>query len=129
MEQRRAAATTDREDHFRFTIGSIGELRGHQQPDVIGYRVSIDAYYGVTHRQTFGVDVVTGSLMTAEADVLLWPSLLPAVPGPKVRVYPTVDHVADKVPATRSQYGANGNRTSSTDVPPPALQSPSPHTP
>lgn len=104
---------TDLGDHFRFVVGSVKRLGGDQQPGVVGCRVSIDAYCGATRRQTFGIDVVVGSLMTSEPDVLLRPSILPSIRGPRVRLYPTVDHIADKVAATQALYGANGDKPSS----------------
>ena len=113
VEQLREATLIDLYDHFHFSITDVKELPGGQQPGVAGCRVSVDAYCGVTHRQTFGIDIVTGSLMTTEADVLDRPSLLSGVPGPKVRLYPTVDHIADKVAATQSMYGAGGDKPSS----------------
>ena len=113
VDQLRAAAAVDLSDHFRFAIRSVGELRGVQLREVLGCRVAVDAFCGATHRHQFGIDVVTGSLMTTEADVVVRHSLLPTVPGPEVRLYPVVDHVADKVAATQSLYGASGEEPSS----------------
>lgn len=111
--QLRAAAALDLGDHFRFRVGPVKKLQGGQQAVLTGNKVSIDAYSGRTHRQRFGMDVVTGSLMTTEPDILPRPSLLPAIPGPKVRLYPAVDHIADKVAATQSKYGAGRDQPSS----------------
>lgn len=113
VKQLQTATAIDLGDFLRFVIRNVKELRGDQQPAVSGYRVSVDAYCGAIHRQSFGIDVVTGSLMTAEADVLTRPSLLPSIPSPEVRLYPTVDHIADKVAATQSLYGAGADKPSS----------------
>ncbi len=62
-----------------------------------GYRVHVDAYCGAVKRQTFGVDLVTGSLMTTAPDVqtptraLNLRGLIP----PTLRLYPVVDHIAE----------------------------------
>ena len=83
------------------------------QPGIEGYRVSIDAYCGVRRRDHFSVDVVTGSLMTAKPDVQTRLGLVPAVPPTQVRLYPVIDHIADKLCATQSTYGTAGDRPSS----------------
>lgn len=110
----RQAVAIDLGDHFRFVITGIRLVSGGaMQPDVGGYKVSIAAYCGVKVRQRFSVDVVTGSLMTAEPDVQTRPGLVPAVPSIRVRLYPVVDHIADKLCATQSTYGATGDKPSS----------------
>ncbi len=80
-----------------------------------GYRVHVDAYCGAVKRHTFGVDLVTGSLMTTAPDVQTpAPALnLRGLIPPTLRLYPVVDHIADKMCATQSTYGAAGDRPSS----------------
>lgn len=110
----RESVEVDLSDLFRFVITNIRAASGGTtQPDVDGYKVSIDAYCGVKRRDRFSVDVVTGSLMTAEPDIQTRPGLVPAVPPTSVRLYPVVDHIADKLCATQSTYGAAGDRPSS----------------
>lgn len=110
----REAIDIDLGDHFRFVItGAKAVSGGPLQPDVEGCKVSVDAYCGVTLRHSFSVDVVTGSLMTAEPDVQIRPGLVPAVAPTSVRLYPVVDHIADKLCATQSMYGAAGDQPSS----------------
>lgn len=110
----REAVGIDLGDHFRFVItGTRAASEGAMQPDVEGYKVSIDAYCGVKRRDHFSVDLVTGSLMTAEPDVQTRPGLVPAVPSTRVRLYPVVDHIADKLCATRSTYGTTRDQPSS----------------
>lgn len=112
----RSAAGVDLGDHFRFIITAHERtVVGTGQPHVDGYRVHVDAYCGAVKRHTFGVDLVTGSLMTTAPDVQtptpalnLW-GLIP----PTLRLYPVVDHIADKLCATQSTYGAAGDRPSS----------------
>jgi len=75
--------------------------------------VQIDAYCGVTRRDGFGVDLVTGSLMTAppETHVASTPLDLPGLERPTLHLYPVVDHIADKLCATEAVY-ADGRASS-----------------
>jgi len=110
----REAVEIDLDDHFRFVItGARAASGGAMQLNVEGYKVSIDAYCGVKRRDHFSVDVVTGDLMTAKPDIQSRPGLVPAVPPTSVRLYPVVDHIADKLCATQSTYGTAGDQPSS----------------
>src|SRR5450759_2124630 len=77
----------------------------------------VDPYCGAVKRHTVGVDLVTGSLMTTTPDVqtpapaLNLRGLIP--PTLRLYLYPVVDHIADKLCATQSTYGAAGDRPSS----------------
>ncbi|BAJ73202.1 histidinol-phosphate/aromatic aminotransferase and cobyric acid decarboxylase [Microbacterium testaceum StLB037] len=114
VERLREAIQIDLGDHFRFAITDTRAASGGtMQPDVDGYKVSIDAYCGVTPRHRFSVDIVTGSLMTTEPDTQTRPGLVPAIPATSVRLYPVVDHIADKLCATQSTYGTAGDQPSS----------------
>lgn len=114
MARLREAVGIDLGDHFRFVItGARAASGGTMQPDIEGYKVSIDAYCGVKRRDHFSVDVVTGDLMTGTPDVQTRPGLVPAVPPTSVRLYPVVDHIADKLCATQSTYGTAGDQPSS----------------
>ena len=111
----RAVAALDLGDHFRFVVtGHEPSLAGTGQTRIDGYRVQIDAYCGARRKDRFGVDLVTGSLMTAEPDVATHAVLeLRGLSSPPVRLYPVVDHIADKLCATQATYGAAGDRPSS----------------
>jgi hypothetical protein len=114
VEKLYRAVEVDLHDHFRFVItGTRAAGGGTAQPYVEGYKVSIDAYCGVKRRERFSVDLVRGSLMTAEPDIQIRPGLVPAVPPASVRLYPVVDHIADKLCATQSMYGTSGDEPSS----------------
>ncbi len=107
----RAVCDVDLQDHFRFVIGAVRSVGDNtQQPYVAGYRVQIDAYCGVTRRDRFGVDLVTGSLMTAppETRVAGTPLDLPGLERPTLHLYPVVDHIADKLCATEAVYADGG---------------------
>lgn len=107
------ACKIDLGDHFRFAITSRKMLTNTQQPDVSGCKVRISAYLGTKVAEEFNVDVVTGSLMTQKPDAHV-PAVLEidGLESPTYRLYPVVDHVADKLCATEMRYDP-GNRHSS----------------
>lgn len=70
LEWLRASVAVDLGDHFRFVItGYDASVGGAGQPQVGGYRVHVDAYCGAIKKQTLGVDLVTGSLMTTAPEI------------------------------------------------------------
>lgn len=111
----RAVVDRDLKDHCRFVIVKVEtSLGGAVQAQVDGYRVSVDAYVGAVKKASFGVDLVTGALMTAEPELAADSSLrLRGLIAPPMRLYPVVDHIADKLCATQASYGAAGDRASS----------------
>ena len=113
VEALTAAAKIDLNDHFRFVIVTVETSIGGQ-PLVDGCRVTIDAYVGTVKKDTFGVDLVTGSLMTTAPETVTDPVLdLRGLEAPTMHLYPVVDHIADKLCATQAMYGADGNLPSS----------------
>jgi len=111
----RSLLDVDLGDHFRFVITTVEPSRqGVGQPGVEGLRVGVDAYCGAKNVDSFGVDLVTGSLMTAAPQIETAESLaVPGVQPAQVRLYPLVDHIADKLCATQAKYGASGDQRSS----------------
>jgi len=111
----RSAAAIDLGDHFRFVITKVEKnLGGADQPEVDGCRIQVDAYCGAAKKDYFGVDLVTGSLMTSEPELLKPRSLdLRGIEEPTMRLYPVADHIADKLCATQATYGADRDRPSS----------------
>lgn len=108
------ATMIDLNDHFRFVVtGSRATSGGAMQPGIAGIKVTIEAYCGAKRRDRFSVDVVSGSVMSTEPDMRSRPSLVPAIPPVSVRLYPVVDHIADKLCATQSKYGTAGDQPSS----------------
>ncbi|HEY0186596.1 MAG TPA: nucleotidyl transferase AbiEii/AbiGii toxin family protein [Cellulomonas sp.] len=113
VEALRAATRTDLADHFRFVITAVGPNVGGQ-PEVVGARVTVDAYCGAVRRDVFGVDLVTGALMTSTPEALADTVLdVRGIEAPTMRLYPVVDHIADKLCATQAMYGTDGERPSS----------------
>jgi hypothetical protein len=91
----RAAAALDLGDYFRFEIAP-----GRAVPGPVATRqLTVTAYLGVTVFASFPVDLVTDLNMTAAPDVIgpLLEVDIPGIASPRYRVYPVVDHIADKV--------------------------------
>lgn len=111
----RKVTAIDLRDHFRFVITGVEpSLGGAGQPAVDGCRVNVDAYCGAMRKDRFGVDLVTGSLMTAAPDIHVDRVLeLRGIEPQLMRLYPVVDHVADKLCATQATYGADRDLPSS----------------
>ncbi len=99
----RELAQLDLGDYFRFVVTSTSESPVQDQPGVDKLQLTVDAYCGARSTGRFKIDLVVGSVMTAEPDRVA-PSNRIVLPGlatsTEYRVYPVVDHVADKVCAT-----------------------------
>ncbi|MFC0861251.1 nucleotidyl transferase AbiEii/AbiGii toxin family protein [Sphaerimonospora cavernae] len=73
---------------------------------VEGIRVGVEAWLGPRRFERFGVDLVTGAVVTGEPEVSP-PILALDIPGlvrPSYRLYPLVDTVSDKVMAMLKQH-------------------------
>lgn len=107
VQELRVATATELDDHVRFAAGTVklsSSRPGQRGRDTA--RVTISPYVGVRPMNPFGVDVVVGTLITAGLD-LHQPTPVGGFPGltsPPYRLYPVVDHVADKICATMELY-------------------------
>jgi len=102
--QLRQAAETDLGDWFRFDMGPTQAV----SDGAAAVRRPVTAYVGETVWARFHVDVVAGGIrMTGQPEDV--PAIarvaMPDVEQTGYRVYPLVDHVADKVAATFDRYG------------------------
>ena len=110
-------ATTDLGDHFEF-VAETSEIRD-ERPEHDGARlatIKVAGYVGRRRKFEFTVDTVVGSVITAEPEYRV-PEPIVTIPGlesPSFRLYPIVDHVADKLCATFERFGDRG--ASSTRV-------------
>jgi hypothetical protein len=107
VEQLRRALAVDLGDFFRFDIQSILNTGGtDQQPGVDGRTLKILPTVGVKQLEHVKIDLVTGSLMTADPEQLPAPALVQVrgIAAPTYRLYPAVDHLADKLCATETTY-------------------------
>lgn len=100
----RRAADLDIGDWFRFDIGAARAI----SDGAAGVRFPVTAYVGATEWAQFHVDLVGSNLrMTGEPDdaPALARVMMPDVVQRGYRVYPLVDHVADKVAAIIERHG------------------------
>lgn len=104
---------TDLSDHFRFEpVKRVSAGQGMDQPTVEGQRVLFDAYCGSKKVHQIKVDLVVGSVMTAVPEEISNPVLqIEGLEPVKFRLYPVVDHAADKLCATQARYGFMGGRS------------------
>lgn len=103
----RAAAARDIGDWFRFELAPSTEAKGVEG----GLRLPVAAYIGATEWCTFRVDLVGIEIrMTDEPERVppLVDAGMPDLEQRGYRVYPLVDHIADKVTAIIQTYGAAG---------------------
>ncbi|WP_449515132.1 nucleotidyl transferase AbiEii/AbiGii toxin family protein [Cellulomonas sp.] len=108
----RRLAVVDLGDHFRFVPVSEREsIGGTSQPHVTTRRVAFDAFCGTRRAlPSFGVDVVVGSLMTGVPDKSVDdPIPLRGLTPPVVRLYPLVDHIADKLCERMTTYASGAS--------------------
>ncbi len=112
-----ALAAIDLKDHFRF-VTTLDRVR-EERPGRGGAQlatVKVDGYVGARRKLAFTVDTVVGSLITVEPEYRV-PDPITDIAGfqaPPFRLYPIVDHVADKLCATFELFGTVG--TPSTRV-------------
>ena len=98
------AADLDIGDWFRF---DMGPARAHSD-GAAGVRFPMTAYVGATEWAQFHIDLVGSNLhMTGEPEEMpaLARVVMPDVAQHGYRVYPLVDHVADKVAAMIERHG------------------------
>ncbi|MDI2036851.1 hypothetical protein PJL15_03989 [Paenarthrobacter nitroguajacolicus] len=109
-----AAAKADLKDHFRFEpVKKTTAGQGGDQPAVEGVRVVFDAYCGSQKVHSVKVDLVVGSIMTADPEESFRSVLeIDGLDSPRMLLYPVVDHIADKLCATQARYGSANKRSS-----------------
>lgn len=101
----RRAAAADVGDWFHFEIGPLIPIGNNS------IRFSVDALIGATKWSTFHIDLSGTDLrMTGQPEDVppIARGIIPEVTQRGYRVYPLVDHVADKVAATYERHGNAG---------------------
>jgi hypothetical protein len=97
------AITLDLGDHLTFTIGDVVTTQA-------GRQLVLEAYLGATQADRFKVDIVVGSLVTAPIENVEPANriTLTRLGGQHpYRLYPLVDHLADKVCAIHELHNGN----------------------
>lgn len=107
VDQLENALALDLGDHFSFRIAEVDKIIGNTgRAGVAGRGISVAVESG-KKRPNIQIDVVNESVVTQTPETTVAEAL--AVPGiipPTVRLYPLVDHLADKVSATRTVFGS-----------------------
>jgi len=94
-------------DFFRFDYLNHSQIgAGVNQPKIDGYRVSFTVYIGNADKGTIRIDMMIGSLITDEIEIVNPKDRLdmPKLQSFPYRLYPLVDQVADKVSAVTEKY-------------------------
>jgi len=109
-----AAAAIDLADFFSFAIEPRSDLAGLTR----GKRFAVTAYIGARQFAQFGIDVVVASNMTGEPESMqhLSPIHIVGLLTSDYRVYPIVDHIADKHAAMLETYGDDRPSTRFRDL-------------
>lgn len=109
-----AAAAIDLGDFFSFAIEPRSELAGASR----GKRFAVTAYIGARQFTQFGIDVVVASNMTGEPESMqnLSPIPIAGLLTADYRVYPIVDHIADKHAAMLDTYSDDRPSTRFRDL-------------
>lgn len=100
-------AAIDLQDHFRFEyVGHTDSIGTDTQPYTEGYQVKFNIFIGLSAKGSLQVDLavgagITGDVTTTEPATALE---LPRLVSHQYRLYPVVDHIADKVCATMTEY-------------------------
>jgi hypothetical protein len=104
----RNLAAVDLGDSFRFVVDVRRRRPDTQtQPGVEGMRIGVVAYCGAKKVLEFPIDLVVGAIITDEPETVT-PSARLEIPGFTAlpyRLYPVVDHIADKLCATVERHG------------------------
>ncbi len=109
-----AAANLDLGDFFSFDIEQTGALAGTTS----GRKYKVVAYIGDIKFADFQIDAVVDSNMTGVPDHApgLRPIDLDGLPTTTYRVYPVVDHLADKLVAMTSRFAGDRPSTRFRDL-------------
>ena len=112
-----AAMAIDLGDHFTFRVvdvRAIPEKTGRVGAAGRGLVVSVRS---AKSSQNIPIDIVADSVMTGTPDVAQYESVpVPGIEPPAVRLYPVVDHMADKIAATHTLFGSTRRSTRVRDM-------------
>lgn len=97
--------SVDLDDHYEFTLAKETSIEAKpDQQGVSGRKLSIGVKCGKV-RPNIQIDLVTDSVMTTGPEVAVSKAIsVPGITPPTVRLYPLVDHIADKIAATHADY-------------------------
>ena len=110
----RTALDRDLGDFFAFEVTRIVAL----QEEARGSRVHVRATLGAKTFAVFHIDVVVGTAMSGEPDIVapLTPLRIDGLVRPSYRAFPLADHVADKFAAILGTHLRGGTMTGSSRI-------------
>jgi hypothetical protein len=93
-------------------------LAGQQTGGYAGLHIGFVVTVGAQHMAHISVDVVAGREPTGQVELARFPLPfdIPGFPSASVAVYPVEDHLADKVSATMSTFGNDGESSRVRDL-------------
>ncbi len=108
------AVTLDLGDFFSFDLEEAGDLTGINP----GSKAKIVAYIGDTRFSNFEIDIVVASNMTGIPEFVdpITPIMIEGLHANQYRVYPMVDHIADKHAAMVARYSTGHTSTRYRDL-------------
>ena len=112
LDELRQLSKIDLGDFFRFDYLKHSQIgAGENQPNIDGYRVSFAVYIGNAHKGRIQIDVMRGSLITGEVELIEPKDRLeiPKLMSFPYRLYPLVDQTADKISAVAEKYDSQSS--------------------
>lgn len=112
-----AAMAIDLNDHFTFQVVEVQEIPEKSGRVGAAGRGLVVGVRSAKSSQNIPIDIVVDSVMTGTPDVARYESVpIPGIEPPTVRLYPLVDHMADKIAATHTLFGSTRRSTRVRDM-------------
>lgn len=112
-----AAMAIDLGDHFAFRVVEVQEIPEKSGRVGAAGRGLVVGVRSAKSSQNIPIDIVVDSVMTGTPDVARYePVPIPGIEPPTVRLYPLVDHMADKIAATHTLFGSTRRSTRVRDM-------------
>lgn len=112
-----AAMAIDLGDHFAFRVVEVQEIPEKSGRVGAAGRGLVVGVRSAKSSQNLPIDIVVDSVMTGTPDVARYESVpIPGIEPPTVRLYPLVDHMADKIAATHTLLGSTRRPTRVRDM-------------
>lgn len=118
VEELRRCATTDLADGLQFQVVNETPIAGQDIGGSAGTRVRLECLHGALSLTGLKIDVVVGRTPSGAISHTAVPQYLSltGVDAVRVALYPIEDHVADKVSAIMTTYGAGRSSTRVRDL-------------
>lgn len=112
-----AAMEIDLGDHFIFKVIDVRAIPLKASRVGTAGRAVVVSVTSAKASQNIPIDIVADSVMTGTPDVARYETVsVPGIESPTVRLYPLVDHVADKIAATATLFGSEKRSSRARDM-------------